>query len=349
MSTLLEKTIDHISDLHQGPRHKNELIQSLTRLSQMAGINDIKLDVAKNVRLLTLFPEAKNRFTFHSLIMGPPGVGKTTMAKILGEVYLSLGVLDVYDHSLDAAADALLHSQQIIQSEGVTPELQKILCDMEDMAEKIITHHINTDDEFDVTCNSKIVFCGRENLVAGYQGQSSTKAIEFFEAHRGHVIIFDEAYILFMDKQDVFGSEVLKLINDYMDRNEHIFIFVGYEDKIKESIFKGQEGLSRRIGRHYVIPGYGGDELYKIFDIQAEREGWAHSLCKKFFFGKTHLFPFYGGDTIRLLRNAILESASRQFELKAQPEKLLLLCDINAALLGFQQRIKDNPCPHMYV
>jgi SpoVK/Ycf46/Vps4 family AAA+-type ATPase len=70
-----------------------ELIEPVKNLIQIVGMNDIK-----NTILDLILTSMQNLYDpntlFHTIITGPPGVGKTMLAKILGEIYLRLGILE---------------------------------------------------------------------------------------------------------------------------------------------------------------------------------------------------------------------------------------------------------------
>lgn len=65
--------------------------EPLTELNNMVGINDIKQNVIHNI--LYLLQIDKNKDMLHTIIYGPPGVGKTHFGKILGKIYYKLGFL----------------------------------------------------------------------------------------------------------------------------------------------------------------------------------------------------------------------------------------------------------------
>ena len=69
-----------------------DLIGPLEKLNKIIGMNDIK-NLIVDLILTSMQDLYDPKTLFHSIIVGPPGVGKTLLAKILGEIYLKLGIL----------------------------------------------------------------------------------------------------------------------------------------------------------------------------------------------------------------------------------------------------------------
>ena len=97
------KSIDDIINLKEDPNRFNyfsnlkykklyNLIPSLENLQKVIGMKRVKDDVFK---MICYFIHGLNGIgeLNHCVITGPPGVGKTTLASILGDIYLGLGFL----------------------------------------------------------------------------------------------------------------------------------------------------------------------------------------------------------------------------------------------------------------
>jgi SpoVK/Ycf46/Vps4 family AAA+-type ATPase len=69
------------------------LIPCLEKLDKIIGMNDIKDSIFKSICYF-IHGLNNNEELHHVIITGPPGVGKTTIAKIIGEIYLKLGFLE---------------------------------------------------------------------------------------------------------------------------------------------------------------------------------------------------------------------------------------------------------------
>lgn len=72
------------------------IIPSLEELNAIVGMDNVKQKVFRSICyfLQNINPNGVSNEMSHIMIMGPPGVGKTTVAKIMGNIYLRLGFLE---------------------------------------------------------------------------------------------------------------------------------------------------------------------------------------------------------------------------------------------------------------
>lgn len=75
----------------------HQLVEPLTSLRNLVGMHKVKQDIVSQivffVQELNKGDDHKKQDMLHTVITGPPGVGKTELGKILGRVYAKMGIL----------------------------------------------------------------------------------------------------------------------------------------------------------------------------------------------------------------------------------------------------------------
>ena len=194
--------------------------EAFEKLNSLTGLSKVKEEVNTLVAELRAqkMRESRGMHTSntnrHLVFAGSPGTGKTTVARIMADIYRALGVLE----------------------------------------------------------KGHLVEVAREDLVAGYVGQTGPKTQEKINEAMGGVLFIDEVYRLAEGGQNDFGQEavgaLLKAIEDYRDK--FIVVIAGYERNM-EDFMKMNPGLASRFPNYIHFEDYTGSEMFKIFE----------GMCKK--------------------------------------------------------------------
>lgn len=127
-----------INDLEKSPKLKeyfsevDKLINSLKKLDNVIGMKKVKLQVVKQIKTFIstkakgIYKETDRK---HCLLLGPPGCGKTTVGKILCEIWVSIGFIG----RKEGNCNSKVNSFSKIQDELIRSQRQEI----KDLKDKI--------------------------------------------------------------------------------------------------------------------------------------------------------------------------------------------------------------------
>jgi ATP-dependent Clp protease ATP-binding subunit ClpA len=263
------------------------LVEPLETLQDMVGLEDIKDSIFKQVVFHLQDLDNGNKDMHHTVIKGPPGVGKTQISHIIARIYKGLGFLK----------------------------------------------------------KDTVVSVKRDDLIAGYLGQTALKAKKKYEEALGGVLLIDEAYALGdgSDK-DSYSKEAIDLLTSYLSEHGHEFICIiaGYKEALEKRFFSVNEGLARRFNIHYEIKPYSGSDICQIFQKLVSDGGWqidASAYNPEFFTRNLESFPHFGGDMLNLFAYTKKAHSSRLLAIRTKEQLMNTKKKINMADLeaGFEQ------------
>lgn len=281
--------------------YKGQDISGETMLNKLIGQNDVKDQILRLVASFKLANALNEKYGTdtsiykHMAFAGPPGTGKTQIARITARLF--------HEHGL---------------SNGIFLEV------------------------------------GRNDLVAGYLGQTAMKVSKIFEKAKGGVIFIDEAGSLVLNSQDNYTKEAITTLIRFMENNpDTTVILATYPDEM-ERLLDSDRGFRSRIAKVIEFLPYTDDELWEIFKLMAaDRHHTVEDAAKEIVLGyiealkKAKKEEFGNAREMRkLLQTAHEEVAIRLMNGKSNSGYELITCDdIKKAVSGLKKGISKTPLP----
>jgi len=263
--------------------HLWKITPYLIELNNLIGMKNLKetifLQVLYYLQGLHL---GNNEEYLHTIITGSPGSGKTTVAKIISNIYLNMGILW-----------------------------------------------------------KDLTIASRDDLIAGYVGQTAIKTKALLKSCLGGVLFIDEAYSMGSgdkDKVDSFSKEAVDILNQFLSENKNNFccIIAGYEEDIKKCFFSINKGLERRFQWIHRIEEYKSNELTEIFIGMVKKIGWETTVDSaeliKLFEVNKDLFKNAGGSIENYISKCKIYHSKRVFGLDVNVKFILDKKDLTDAL-----------------
>jgi len=304
----LAKQYDPSKDYNINLKKLNKILLVLEKLKGVIGMKSVKDSIVGQI--IFFLNEFNNQDMLHTVIQGPPGVGKTTLGKIIGELYYKMDILKPVEKKPPSKKRRGMSLQELLNLE--IEEYQK------GEEEK------GTEEKKEEEYKFKIV--KRSDLIAGYLGQSSIKCQRVIDECDGGVMFIDEAYSLGNEEgRDSFAKEVIDTINQNLSEQKCNFlcIIAGYKDALDKCFFSYNEGLRRRFPFVYTIEKYTPPELCLIFKKMITDIGWSvDNIPEKFFKDNYECFNNMGGDMETLLFICKIEHSKRTLFFPNQRKKI---------------------------
>ena len=265
----------------------HDIKEELGELNKMIGLEQLKESVLDQLFyfMQNLHVGENNTDYKHTVLFGPPGTGKTEIAKIIGKLYSKIGVLK------------------------------------SNIFKKVT----------------------RNDLIAGYLGQTAIKTKKVISECIGGVLFIDEAYSLInKDQNDSFSKECIDVLCEALSdhKNDLMVIIAGYEDELENTFFKANRGLESRFIWRFKLESYTSKELLYIFNKMVEDQGWKldkDCISEKWFEKNKDEFKHFGRDIEMFFSNVKIAHSPRIFGKNVELRKIITLEDIENGYVKFMK------------
>ena len=349
----------------------NKITPLLIKLKNVIGMESVKKSIIGQILYFLQDFQSKNEDMLHTVIQGPPGVGKTMLGHIIGQIYWELDIIespddksaksccdddncDNYDdyNDDDYNDDDYDDDDNYNDPKNFNKNYKNIL--------NIITRNTrSTRSTKSIPKKKEFKFkiAKRSDLIGKYLGHTAAQTQKVIDSALGGVLFIDEAYSLGnAEGRDSFAKECIDTINQNLTekKNQLLVIIAGYEEALDTCFFSYNEGLNRRFPFRYTIESYTHEELGQIFikmigEINKEPNcQWttdiSNSKLNLFFKENYKLFPNFGGDIETFLLSVKIQHGIRVFCLPSDVKKKIIFEDLVNALKIYRvnKEIKDK-------
>lgn len=319
----------------------NSILKPLKKLRELIGMDTVKKTIVGHILYYTQNLEEENKDMLHTVIEGPPGVGKTEIGKILGEIYVNLGIIKPSKEEEEKQQINTNKKKGRPKKNNFGPLLGDIFSDSIFSAGNKKKNSFKNEDG--------LIFriVKRSDLVGKYLGHTAVKTQEVIDSVQGGVLFIDEAYSLGNSEQrDSFSKEAIDTLNQNLSEKKSNFlcIIAGYKESLDTCFFKYNEGLKRRFPFKYEINSYDANELREIFKLKVRNLGWSvndDELPISFFEKNLSKFENFGGDVETLFFKCKIEHGKRVYLLNESEKKKIKYIDIENGFNEFVKNKKD--------
>lgn len=195
----------------------------------------------------------------------------------------------------------------------------------------------------------------RNDLIAGYLGQTAIKTKKVIDECLGGVLFIDEAYSLAShDNNDSYSKECLDTLCEALSdhKDDLMVIIAGYDKELEETFFRANRGLESRFIWRFKMDSYNCKEMMKIFKKKVFDYEWnfenEEDLNEKWFYDKKNEFKNFGRDMELLFTYTKIAHGRRIYGKDKESRKKLSLADINNGYETFlkNRQKKENTFMH---
>ena len=187
----------------------------------------------------------------------------------------------------------------------------------------------------------------RDDLIAGYLGQTAIKTKKVINESLGGVLFIDEAYSLSNGENgDSYSKECLDVLCESLSnyKNDLMVIIAGYESELDNTIFRVNQGLSSRFIWRFNMNKYNFKELMQIFKRMVYKQGWTlnEEVNESWFSLYYDNFSNYGRDMETLLTCVKISHSLRIYGKNDICKKDILLIDMNNGIKKYKMNRKNK-------
>lgn len=298
----------------------SKINDALLELDNVIGLDDIKNDLVDQIIYLVTHCDEKTPPMLHTIIDGPPGTGKTKIARIIGKIISKIDYLKPIEPKTDKKQNFTSIAKLIKDSLviDIVPEKKE---EKKDSIVKYVT---------------------RGDLVGGYLGQTALKTQKAIDEASGGVLIIDEAYSLGgkrgTEDTDSYSQECIDtLVSNLSENRSFVCIILGYTEEIKNSFISKNKGLESRFPFKYSITKYDINDLLNILKNKIISDDYTckDDIFTDFLKKDSKDFKFLGRDMEVLWFNIKMAHTRRQFILNKTEDKEVILDDVEKGLKKF--------------
>jgi SpoVK/Ycf46/Vps4 family AAA+-type ATPase len=188
----------------------------------------------------------------------------------------------------------------------------------------------------------------RNDLIAGYLGQTAIKTRKVIDSCLGGVLFIDEAYSLANSTDnDSYSKECIDILCEALSdhKDELMVIVAGYETELNETLFRVNQGLKSRFIWRLSMDPYTPAELMNIFKKMITEQEWKYAeddIKERWFDDKKDSFKNYGRDMELLLTYVKIAHGKRIYGKSAELRKIIVASDLNVGYDTFVKNIKPK-------
>lgn len=196
------------------------------------------------------------------------------------------------------------------------------------------------------TDEGRVKLIHRDDLIAGYVGQSAIKTKKLLTNAIGGVLFLDEAYSMGSTSRDddVFAKEAVDTLTSFLSEHKRDFclIIAGYEEDIKKCFFSINKGLERRFPWKHEIKPYTSTQMSMIAEKMIKDIQWETDVTKEQLAGiinaNKDLFVNSGGDVENFISKCKIAHSKRVFTLEPDVKFRLTIQDFENGI----KLVKEN-------